>query len=35
MPHHDMNDDVVKDIDGVCTHILRVIGFDVFEKNLV
>lgn len=28
------NDDVVKDIDGVCTHILRVIGFDAFEKKL-
>ena len=27
------NDDVLKDIDGVCTHILRVIGFDAFEEK--
>ena len=27
------NDDVLKDIDGVCTHILRVIGFDAFEET--
>ena len=28
------NDDVLKDIDGVCTHILRVIGFDTFEARI-
>lgn len=28
------NDDVLKDIDGVCSHILRVIGFDAFEEKL-
>lgn len=27
------NDDVLKDIDGVCTHIVRVIGFDAFENR--
>jgi very-short-patch-repair endonuclease len=27
------NDDVLKDIDGVCTHILRAIGFDAFEEK--
>ncbi|GLR49843.1 hypothetical protein GCM10007923_10480 [Shinella yambaruensis] len=27
------NDDVLKDIDGVCTHILRVIGFDALEEK--
>ena len=27
------NDDVLKDIDGVCTHILRVIGLDAFEET--
>ena len=27
------NDDVLKDIDGVCMHILRVIGFDAFEDK--
>lgn len=27
------NDDVLGDIDGVCTHVLRTIGFDAFEER--
>jgi very-short-patch-repair endonuclease len=27
------NDDVLRDIDGVCTHILRTIGFAAFEEK--
>lgn len=29
------NDDVLKDIDGVCIHILRVIGLDAFEERFL
>ena len=28
------NDDVLKDIDNVCTHILRMIGFGAFEEKV-
>lgn len=27
------NDDVLQDIDGVCTHILRTIGFDALDEK--
>jgi very-short-patch-repair endonuclease len=27
------NDDVLKDVDNVCTHIIRVIGFDAFDET--
>ena len=27
------NDDVLKDVDGVCNHILRVIGHDAHEEK--
>lgn len=27
------NDDVLRDIDGVCTHILRTVAFDAFEDR--
>lgn len=29
------NDDVLRDIDGVCTHILRTIGSDAFEATSI